>query len=413
MLNQPDPWSRKRAAEGSPEPIKRASTTGADSCLGPSSRNLLWTFVSSPADSPCSDISQSSILSSFSKHVCRATPHTGRRSTPVGLSASRCTVDGPHPELSASTIRRRASETNHDPSVPTTPGFKSADGYYFRHLRSLENELTARGNFLPADAKGTAAITASMRCKLVSWLFEVTPLFPLLPESLFLAVTLLDRYLAAVPETGKQELQLLGICCLMIAAKYEETVLVPSTEIFCEMTAHAYTRQQLIDMEVRVLTQLEHRVGVPTSHAMLWILNSVLKLDKQTLFMTCYLLELSTVEYLMLQYPPSTLAAAAIFLATATLGQKMSEGAILFLEEHCGEGVVACVKMMNELHNVPCDCENAMDKVWGPIWQKYKSPRRGYVAAIPAQVLIDDEDEDRNDKNKSRRRSDGDHSPAI
>jgi hypothetical protein len=69
--------------------------------------------------------------------------------------------------------------------------------------------------------------------------------------------------------------------------------------------------------------------------------------------------------------------------------------------------------MMNELHNVPCNCENAMDKVWGPIWQKYMSPRRGYVAAIPAQVLIDDEDEDRNDKNKSRRLTEGDHSPAI
>jgi hypothetical protein len=91
MLNQPDPWSRKRAAEGSPEPIKRASTTGADSCLGPSSRNLLWTFVSSPADSPCSDISQSSILSSFSK-VKPANPEL--------RGSSR--VDGPrvlHPRL--------------------------------------------------------------------------------------------------------------------------------------------------------------------------------------------------------------------------------------------------------------------------------------------------------------------------
>ena len=42
-----------------------------------------------------------------------------------------------------------------------------------------------------------------------------------MPETLFLAVSFLDRYLST-ETTTRNTLQLLGITCILVAAKYEE-----------------------------------------------------------------------------------------------------------------------------------------------------------------------------------------------
>jgi cyclin A len=64
---------------------------------------------------------------------------------------------------------------------------------------------------------------------LVDWLVEVVDEFQLGQETLFLAVTLLDRFMSVKPVLCCQ-LQLLGITCLWVAAKYEE-VLPPSLQV--------------------------------------------------------------------------------------------------------------------------------------------------------------------------------------
>ena len=45
--------------------------------------------------------------------------------------------------------------------------------------------------------------------------------FKLVPETLFLAVSFLDRFLS-VEVTARNSLQLVGITCVLVAAKYEE-----------------------------------------------------------------------------------------------------------------------------------------------------------------------------------------------
>ena len=45
--------------------------------------------------------------------------------------------------------------------------------------------------------------------------------FKLVPETLFLAVSFLDRFLS-VEVTTRNSLQLVGITCVLVAAKYEE-----------------------------------------------------------------------------------------------------------------------------------------------------------------------------------------------
>lgn len=64
-------------------------------------------------------------------------------------------------------------------------------------------------------------INERVRAILVDWLIEVHKRFELRPESLYLTVNIMDRFLSkeAVPT---RELQLLCISSMLIACKYEE-----------------------------------------------------------------------------------------------------------------------------------------------------------------------------------------------
>lgn len=73
-------------------------------------------------------------------------------------------------------------------------------------------------------------INANMRAILVDWLCEVHHKWRFYPETLYLAVNLVDRYLAKKGAT-KTTLQLVGSCALLIASKYEEIKPVPVDDL--------------------------------------------------------------------------------------------------------------------------------------------------------------------------------------
>ena len=64
-------------------------------------------------------------------------------------------------------------------------------------------------------------INSKMRSILIDWLTEVHRMFELMPETLYLTINIVDRYLSmnVVP---RRELQLVGISSMLIACKYEE-----------------------------------------------------------------------------------------------------------------------------------------------------------------------------------------------
>ena len=83
-------------------------------------------------------------------------------------------------------------------------------------------------------------INEKMRSILVDWLIEVHMKFKLVPETLFLTINLIDRYLEREAIT-RSNLQLLGVSCLLIATKYEE-IYPPSVNELVYICDNAYTR---------------------------------------------------------------------------------------------------------------------------------------------------------------------------
>jgi len=79
---------------------------------------------------------------------------------------------------------------------------------------------------------------------LLDWLVQVHARFQLLPETLFLCVDIMDRFLSA-QVASLAKLQLVGITCLFISSKVEEIV-TPSISHFLHCMDSSYTESEIL-----------------------------------------------------------------------------------------------------------------------------------------------------------------------
>jgi len=177
------------------------------------------------------------------------------------------------------------------------------------------NLLLAEGSNLPgADyMKIQTEVTGKTRAILIDWLVVQHSTFKFSPETLFLCVSLLDRFLALEP-LPKSKVQLLGLAALLIACKYEE-VQIPSVGHFLELVESGYTAAELLGMERRILMRLDFHITRPSAYAFFTRAVSLLQEDAVTGHLAQYLLELTLVEYSFLDFKPSLMACSALYLA--------------------------------------------------------------------------------------------------
>ena len=152
-----------------------------------------------------------------------------------------------------------------------------------------------------------------MRAILIDWLIEVHLKFKLLPETLFLTVNLIDRFLekAIIQRT---KLQLVGVTCMLIASKYEE-IYAPEVRDFVYITDKAYSKEEILKMEQKILMTLDFNVTSPSAYRFLERFTKVVNGDALLFNLARYLIELPLIEYRMLKYTPSNIAASAVYLA--------------------------------------------------------------------------------------------------
>ena len=103
--------------------------------------------------------------------------------------------------------------------------------------------------------KRQAQVNENVRAILIDWVLQVHGKFKLLPETLFITVNLIDRFMS-LHKINKDEVQLVGVSALLIATKYEE-IYPPTVKDFIYMTKNAYTKAQILDMEMQILKNLE------------------------------------------------------------------------------------------------------------------------------------------------------------
>ncbi|EEF39154.1 cyclin B, putative [Ricinus communis] len=162
-------------------------------------------------------------------------------------------------------------------------------------------------------------INAKMRSILVDWLIEVHRKFELMPETLYLTINIIDRFLA-VKAVPRRELQLVGISSMLIACKYEE-IWAPEVNDFICISDNAYIREQVLAMEKAILGKLEWYLTVPTPYVFLVrYIKASAPADKEMENMVFFLAELGLMQYpVVIKYSSSLIAASAVYAARSTL----------------------------------------------------------------------------------------------
>ena len=180
----------------------------------------------------------------------------------------------------------------------------------FSHLKETENLNLPLENYME---KTQSEINERMRIILLDWLIDVQLKFKLLPETLFLTINIIDRYLS-ISKATKENLQLIGITSMLIACKYEE-IYFPEIKDFIYMTDNTYSKDEVLKMEYDILKKLEFNITNPSSLRFLEIYNYYLKLDNKIYYLVKYFLELSLLNYKQIKYSPSIISTSAIYLA--------------------------------------------------------------------------------------------------
>lgn len=191
----------------------------------------------------------------------------------------------------------------------------------YNYKRSTELERRPSTIYMETLQKD---VTPNMRGILVDWLVEVSEEYKLVPDTLYLTVNLIDRFLSQ-KFIEKQRLQLLGVTCMLIASKYEE-ICPPRVEEFCFITDNTYTSLEVLKMESQVLNLLHFQLSVPTIKTFLRRFVQAAQVSSEVPsveleYLANYLAELTLVEYSFLKFLPSLMAASAVLLARWTLNQ--------------------------------------------------------------------------------------------
>lgn len=198
----------------------------------------------------------------------------------------------------------------------------------FDHFRKTELKNRSSTTYM---SRIQTDVNEKMRTILVDWLVDVHLKFKLLPETLFLAVEIIDRFLDK-KVVSRQKLQLVGVVAMLLAAKYEE-IYPPEVKDFIYIAANTYSRDDILRMERLMFSTLEFNLTIPTVYVFMKRGLQVMEADTKTQQLTQYLAELSLLDYKLLAHPPSLIGASCIFLANKYLGAREPWSRVL--EHYC------------------------------------------------------------------------------
>lgn len=127
-------------------------------------------------------------------------------------------------------------------------------------------------------------INESIRSTLVDWMIQIHYNFKLLPETLFLTINMIDRYMSK-HQIQKREVQLIGIASLLTVTKYEE-IYPPLLKDFVFISDNTYKSNEILEMEKKILFSLDFDLSLTTSYRFLERFSKIAKLDKISFFLS-------------------------------------------------------------------------------------------------------------------------------
>ncbi|OEL26356.1 Cyclin-B1-3 [Dichanthelium oligosanthes] len=248
----------------------------------------------------------------------------------------------------------------------------------YRFYKSTEGTCLPLSSYMSSQAE----ISERMRAILVDWIIEVQHRLALMPETLYLTVYIIDRYLS-MESVPRKELQLVGVSAMLIACKYEEIWAPLVKDLLC-LCDNAFTREQVLTKEKAILDKLHWNLTVPTMYMFIVRYLKAAMGDKEFENMAFFYSELALVQYTMLVYPPSVIAATAVYAARSTL--EINPRWTDILEYHTGltePQLLDCARRLISFHAL------APESKQKAVYRKYSNPKLGAVSLYsPSKKLL-------------------------
>jgi cyclin B len=241
------------------------------------------------------------------------------------------------------------------------------------HFRSMEMKYAPKSNYMSHQKH----INEKMRAILIDWLVEVHLKFKLVPETLYLTIHVLDRFLGK-QQVARNKLQLVGVTALLIASKYEE-IYPPEIRDLVYITDRAYNKQEIISMEGNMLSALNFRISCPTSFVFLERYLKVGKADAKQTHTARFITERMHQEYGMLKYKPSMIAACSLNLARRALCVPAWNSTLEKHSVYSEASMDSCMREISTLMNTSSNLQ--------AVKKKYSSSKYERVASVAVPQL--------------------------
>jgi len=244
----------------------------------------------------------------------------------------------------------------------------------------------------PTYMQSQKDINHRMRAILVDWLHEVDHKFKLKPNTLYLTVALIDRFLESEPIL-RSKLQLVGVAAMSIAEQYMHGLKwgkrgPAARKDYSEICDKAYSEEEILSMEDQIKEHLSKAgtcpLSTPTALTVLKWLLSLLPATQATFKpgsdfekLALYLVDLTLQDYAMLQHVPGAIAASAIYIVLVDVAKQPPTELTTLLEQHTHlqeRALLACTRDIRGLFT------NAPDARLQAVYKKFwslKDLRRG------------------------------------
>jgi len=179
-------------------------------------------------------------------------------------------------------------------------------------MRDMEKSYMVSPDYLQQVQK---ELKDTSRAFLVEWLIDVHRKFRLMAETLYVTVSIVDRFLAA-HEIRKSQLHIVGVSAVLIATKYEE-IYPPELKDLIQIAENKFTKAEVLTMETTVLSALHFDFMAPSSYRFLERFRklSASAGDERVFFFAQYINEICLLDISLIKHLPSHVAAASLIIA--------------------------------------------------------------------------------------------------
>nr|ACT98272.1 cyclinB-like protein [Schmidtea mediterranea] len=166
-------------------------------------------------------------------------------------------------------------------------------------------------NFL----EGSSKITFRDRYVFINWLVLTHSQFSMCSDTLYLAISLSDRFIKANKETLiATDLIIIGIVCLFMAAKIEE-IWIPTINDLLSLWNLEYTKEFCSELEIQILCAVNFQLSLPVPISFIRHYSILFSSNNLSQFLSRYFCELSLQDSEACCQSCSLIGASCVFLS--------------------------------------------------------------------------------------------------